>query len=679
MDRHDLFFMGNHSEKGSGSSTFVEESLPLSLQQATISTIDTPSSPARLSQHFQSSELPLKSPTCPTTTLPSTRGVLFTSPTICDFETQDSIPAAEMACSTSLNDNLPLGSVSTPSIYSPGLEIIYRMTPLPSPPGTCDSPGPWNQFRGEISRNTSLIQSAPSRSIGGTSVLITSDSEVFEATSYVVQNPQKLFPNHRHPPPLSPPPPPSPAPPPPPPGLRPPAQLQFSFHATNRELDFESTLPIPIDRNLSRKGHERSPPLPVPNNRTKLQREKCLIQWRTTLSSLDSSPNLSGSATSLSSVSSFDTALELDEKSSRLIRKQKLESFEVKGTKDNVAMRLRGLRLLGQGAFSKVILATSEEIPEEVDNVDGERVVVDEESVTLDPRKYVAVKIIEHGAAGTDSKERVESGLKRELDILMTVHHPCLVRLKAFSIEDSRALLVLNFCAGGDLFDVASDYTFHLEPPLIRRMFAEIVSAVRYLHQNGIVHRDVKLENVLINLSRPQLVAISNSPYEYPYPITTLTDVGLSRRVDFGNDDLLTTRCGSDDYASPELIMGIPYDGRQTDAWALGVLLYALLEGRLPFDPPPGSSEKKMRSKTAHRIARCEWKWIKLLPRHGQLESMDGEVNDMTSGYDDRLEGGKRIVAGLMKRALKRWKLTVVAEDEWLKNAIPLPIKELED
>jgi protein-serine/threonine kinase len=180
-----------------------------------------------------------------------------------------------------------------------------------------------------------------------------------------------------------------------------------------------------------------------------------------------------------------------------MIRKQKLECFQAKSIKDNISRRLRGLRLLGQGTFSKVILATSENIPEEVDHVYDESVIVDEESVTLNPRKYLAVKIIEHGAAGTDSKERVESGLKRELDILRTVHHPCLVRLKAFSIEPTRALLVLNFCAGGDLFDVASDYTFHLEPPLIQRMFAEIVSAVRYLHHNGIVHRDVKLESMI--------------------------------------------------------------------------------------------------------------------------------------------------------------------------------------
>ena len=175
--------------------------------------------------------------------------------------------------------------------------------------------------------------------------------------------------------------------------------------------------------------------------------------------------------------------------------------------------------------------------------------------------------------------------------------------------------------------------------------------------------------------------------------------MGLSRRVDFDRDDLLTTRCGSDDYASPELIMGMPYDGRQTDAWALGVLLYALLEGRLPFDPPPGSSEQKMRSKTAHRIARCEWKWIALAPAPSKQQRPGGNlevgVNGIAAsasaaasgssssggggGYDERLEGGKKIVAGLLKRALKRWKLDGVADDEWVKNALTVPIKETEE
>jgi len=190
--------------------------------------------------------------------------------------------------------------------------------------------------------------------------------------------------------------------------------------------------------------------------------------------------------------------------------------------------------------------------------------------------------------------------------------------------------------------------------------------------------------DVLINYTKDQLRDIASSPYDVHFPITTLTDVGLSRRVDFNsNDYLLTTRCGSDDYASPELIMAQAYDGRQTDAWALGVLLFALMEGRLPFDPPPGSSEQKMRSKTAHRIARCEWKWVKLAPKPAEVNSsgdsgivVDVNGSERPQGYDPEYEGGKRIVEGLLKRASKRWRLDMVEQDEWVKEAILVEMRE---
>jgi serine/threonine protein kinase len=89
--------------------------------------------------------------------------------------------------------------------------------------------------------------------------------------------------------------------------------------------------------------------------------------------------------------------------------------------------------------------------------------------------------------------------------------------------------------------------------------------------------------------------------------VVTLTDLGLSRRIpEPPESPLLTTRCGSEDYAAPELLMGQPYDGRQTDAWALGVMLYALMEGRLPFDPLPRArgDPAKLKARTPHRIAR---------------------------------------------------------------------------
>ncbi|KAF2875347.1 kinase-like domain-containing protein [Massariosphaeria phaeospora] len=309
----------------------------------------------------------------------------------------------------------------------------------------------------------------------------------------------------------------------------------------------------------------------------------------------------------------------------------------------------RPVRTLGQGTFSKVYLATSERVAAQ-DPLD---------ETTLDPRKLVAIKVVEHGPAGGADEHRVELSLKREVEILRSVSHPALVHLRAFDHTDAQALIVLTYCPGGDLFDVASTHREVLGVDLVQRIFAEMVSAVRYLHTELIVHRDIKLENVLLNIPIATVPLLKN-PQSHPYPIATLTDLGLSRRIPpLPESPLLTTRCGSEDYAAPEILLGQPYDGRLTDAWALGVLLYALMEGRLPFDPPPGKAGS--RSRAVHRIARCDWMWT-------EFGDDDGDW-DVEKGKE--WGGARECVEGLLKKVSRGRKLLEDVEKmDWVQQGI---------
>ncbi|KAI1398277.1 kinase-like protein [Hypoxylon fuscum] len=349
-------------------------------------------------------------------------------------------------------------------------------------------------------------------------------------------------------------------------------------------------------------------------------------------------------------------------------KRSRYEYFEAHGRNDKVLRRWRGVKELGQGTFSRVMLATSQmaaDGDESNGTADNGTNGLTPATTTskLDRKTLVAIKVCEHGPRGGASEDRIEMSLKRELDIMQSISHPSLVHLKAWNIEPTRALLVLSYCPGGDLFDVATTYRDALTPLLLRRIFAELVGAVRYLHDRRIVHRDIKLENVLVNLPPAELTKPGQDWATYPYSVITLTDLGLSRRV--ADDEKLETRCGSDDYAAPEVILGQPYDGRAIDAWSIGVLLYALLESRLPFDPPPGASDaQRMRSRTSHRIARVEWRWIKYQGDDGDHDADEAKFES------EGLKGAMEITEGLLKRARSRWPMDKVVEHEWVSGGI---------
>ena len=181
----------------------------------------------------------------------------------------------------------------------------------------------------------------------------------------------------------------------------------------------------------------------------------------------------------------------------------------------------------------------------------------------------------------------------------------------------------------------------------------------------------------MINFTAEELTQSGDEIINSDRSITTLTDLGLSRRIDF-SEPLLTTRCGSEDYAAPELLLGQPYDGRQTDAWALGVLLYAICESRLPFDPVPGANEHKMRSRTAHRIARCDWKWFRLAdtpPPVAEEVGAGEQEGEVKAPYDPAWNPAKEVVDGLLRRVKKRVPLEEVEKTEWVQGAIATPLE----
>jgi protein-serine/threonine kinase len=181
-------------------------------------------------------------------------------------------------------------------------------------------------------------------------------------------------------------------------------------------------------------------------------------------------------------------------------KKPTYEFFEALDRNDQKLRRWRGIKDLGEGTFSRVVLATNKIDTEEVNAKSRIQTGSDCPSrpikaSQLDRKTLVAIKICEHGPKGGASEDRIEMSLKRELDIMQSVDHPSLVHLKAWNIEPTRTLLVLSYSPGGDLFDVASNYRDSLKAPVLRRIFSEIVGAVRYLHERRIVHRDIKLES----------------------------------------------------------------------------------------------------------------------------------------------------------------------------------------
>ncbi|KAH7925073.1 Pkinase-domain-containing protein [Leucogyrophana mollusca] len=163
--------------------------------------------------------------------------------------------------------------------------------------------------------------------------------------------------------------------------------------------------------------------------------------------------------------------------------------------------------------------------------------------------------------------EKQRLGIDREIIMMKLMNHPNILRIYDVFEGEKELYLVLEYVEGGELFDFLVNRG-RLPPLEALAYFKQIVYGLNYAHTFSIIHRDLKPENILIHSLHP--------------PLIKLADWGMAA---FAPPALqLETSCGSPHYASPEIVNGWKYKGNATDIWSCGVILYALLSGRLPFD-----------------------------------------------------------------------------------------------
>ncbi|RXW20333.1 hypothetical protein EST38_g5523 [Candolleomyces aberdarensis] len=169
----------------------------------------------------------------------------------------------------------------------------------------------------------------------------------------------------------------------------------------------------------------------------------------------------------------------------------------------------------------------------------------------------------------------MSASLTREIHHHRQLHHPHVTQMYEVIATESAIWIVTELCSGGELFDYLVEKE-RLPEDEGKIIFGQLCLAVAYLHDNGIVHRDLKLENVLLD-ERCRV---------------KLGDFGFTREYERGN--YMETFCGTTGYAAPEMLQGRKYQGPEVDVWSLGIILYCLLTGTLPFDD---DDEEVMRQK----------------------------------------------------------------------------------
>ena len=224
------------------------------------------------------------------------------------------------------------------------------------------------------------------------------------------------------------------------------------------------------------------------------------------------------------------------------------------------------------------------------------------------------------------TNERMKQSLESEIRIIQQLHHPGIVQLIELLKDENNYYVILEYCPKGDLFSHIIKNKKIAEPEA-KYIFKQILQALKYIQFMNVSHRDLKPENILFD--KDNHIKIS--------------DFGLSKYILESENFLVRTPCGSPCYVSPECISGRPYNGKTTDVWSCGVILYTMLTGHIPWT-------KNSEEQVFRQIKRAQY----ICPKYISIEA-------------------KLLINGLLTVDInRRYTVDMALKDPWLKGT---PIK----
>ncbi|CAO1431236.1 unnamed protein product [Diamesa hyperborea] len=203
---------------------------------------------------------------------------------------------------------------------------------------------------------------------------------------------------------------------------------------------------------------------------------------------------------------------------------------------------------IGKGSYGNVVTAKYQD-PNSEDSID------------------LACKYVNKDKA---PKDFLDKFFPREIKVLTKITHPHIIKIHSILQSGATVFIFMRFAENGDLLDFIKK-SGPIPEPQANLWFYQMTSAIRYLHNMNLAHRDLKCENILIS----------------KHMNTKLADFGFARSCveeETSMKILSNTYCGSAAYAAPEIVSGTPYDPLKADVWSLGVILFIMLNAVMPFD-----------------------------------------------------------------------------------------------